>query len=153
MLSYNVNIDSAAWVDSVHGIDLMFFLERIGKDLSKCLITAQPCVRLSYSPHRCRAGERHCPPGNWRKTYKAATQGTGKSCAKVPETMRLPVTQSAEVCRRVCTPCGCNLVQELPNAYRKSARDCHNTGDGSMCCPIMLTLILPHGLTLCMAMI
>ena len=103
MLSYNVNIDSTTWVGSVHGNDLMFFLERIGKDLSRCLITARPCVRLSYSPHLCRAGERHCPPDNWRKTYKAAARGTEKSCVQMYETTCLPVTPSAAVRRRART--------------------------------------------------
>ena len=67
-----------------------------------------------------------------------------------------------------------NLMQERPTAYKpvrrlaKKRRLCiagkrlpddtcewriSNTGDGSMCYPITLTLILPHGLALCMAMI
>ena len=99
------------------------------------MITAHPCVRLSYSPHRCRAGERHCPPDNRRKNYKAATQGTGGICVKLYETIRLPVTPSAAVRRRARTRKGyatsvrllrrqqlCRrpqcAVQELPIPYK-----------------------------------
>ena len=163
MLSYNINVDSATWVSSVHGNDLMLFLERIGKDLSKCLMTAQPCVRLSYSPRRCRAGERHCPPDNWRKTYKAAARETGKSCVQMYETTCLPVTPSAAVrrrertrkgyarpvrllrCQRLCRRprrAGAGTTKRVQEIGKRLPQPVSNTGDGSITQGTVLCVIL-----------
>ena len=48
---------------SVHGKDLMFSLERIGKDLSK-MLDNRTTLRafIISSPRHRRAGERHLPP-------------------------------------------------------------------------------------------
>ena len=63
MLSYKVNVDSTTWAGSVHGNDLMFSLERIGKDLSK-MLDNRTTLRafIISSPRHRRARERHLPP-------------------------------------------------------------------------------------------
>ena len=79
-------------------------------------------MRLSYSPHRCQAGKRHCPPGNWRKIYVVATQGTGKSCVQMYETTCLPVTPSAAVRRRARTRKGYATSVRLLRRQRLCSR-------------------------------
>ena len=135
---------------SVHGKDLMFSLERIGKDLSK-MLDNRTTLRafIISSPRHRRAGERHLPPdgiGNL-SIPETAPVGRGHVPAEcrnyqvrtnlfMPAVCRFavggdmsPPYRGCFVYRGAFFACGLrgaqrrgNLMQERPTAYKPARR-------------------------------